>query len=83
MKIAAITVFAITALGVSACATDDYIGPPVTVTVQYDPNDFQQSELVRAARAQCEAKGYLDAGPSIDQPNMNSSGWGYKTFSCY
>ncbi|MEM9989470.1 MAG: hypothetical protein AAF723_08120 [Pseudomonadota bacterium] len=67
-----------------ACATSSPEGPTrEVVTVQFDANDYDQSEMRRAAISQCQAKGYAYAAPHNVQPNMNSGGWSYKAYSCY
>jgi hypothetical protein len=69
-------------MAVAACQPR-YAEPLDVVTVQYDPNDYDQTEIGRAAQAQCEAKGFTYARPYFAQPNMDAAPWGYRTFACY
>ncbi|WOI52313.1 hypothetical protein [Parvularcula sp. LCG005] len=69
-------------VAVGACTTT--VGEPKdVVSVQYDPNNYDQKEIERAALAQCRAKNYSYAAAYAAQPNMVSNGWTYKTFGCY
>ena len=74
---------AIAALTLGACATGPIGEPKEIVSVQYDPNNYDQTEVERAALAQCKAKNYRYAVPHAAQPNMQTSSWTYKTFGCY
>lgn len=51
------------------------------VTVQYDPNNYDQTRTAASAQSQCRAKGYASATPYGQQPT-NRQGWAYKTFAC-
>ena len=76
---------ALAALGLcslAACATTA-AAPDDTVSVQYDPYRFDAAALHRAAKAQCEAKGYARAEPLGDQPNTESVRWAYLTYGCF
>ncbi len=75
-------VAALAAVSLSACMSPN-TGPKDYVTVKYDPNDYDQSNLQRLATAQCRAKGYSAAGPSYAQPNMDAANWSYQSFGCY
>ncbi len=84
MRVLAVAGLGASTLALGACGTTRPSGPPQEiVSVQYDANNFDQSEIDRAALAQCRAKGYRYAVPYAGQPNMQSNGWNYKTFACY
>ncbi|MEM9421593.1 MAG: hypothetical protein AAF986_03650 [Pseudomonadota bacterium] len=68
--------------GLGACTTSPN-GPGTYVTVKYDPNDYDQSNLKQLATAQCQAKGFSHAGPSSVQPSMDAANWSYQSFGCY
>lgn len=72
-------------LGLAAlalCACDEPV-PREIVTVQFDPNDYNQDEVDDAGRSQCQAKGFRSAIPYYRQPNMSASPWGYRNYACY
>lgn len=52
------------------------------VTIQYDPDNYDQTRTTAAAVRQCRAKGYSDAIPHTQQPTLNRSTWGYQAFMC-
>lgn len=60
--------------------------PPATeleiVTIQYDPNNYNQTRATASAVQQCRAKGYATAVPHSQQPMMSQSRWGYQNFAC-
>ena len=66
----------------AACATGGAV-PGDTVSVQYDPDRFQMSQLQRAAEDQCRAKGYARAEAMDVAPNTESVRWSYLTFGCF
>ena len=70
------------ALVLAGCATSSET-PDDTVSVQYDPYRFDAAALHRAAKAQCQAKGYARAEPLGDQPNTESVRWAYLTYGCF
>jgi len=51
------------------------------VTVQYDPNNYDQTRTAASAQSQCRAKGYATAVPYGQQPTTRQ-GWAYRTFAC-
>ena len=78
-----VIVGAIAALSVTGCVTTNSAATQgEIVTVQYDPDDYSQTNNTADAIQQCRAKGYADAVPHRQQPNMSRSTWGYQTFIC-
>ncbi|MGV6820428.1 MAG: hypothetical protein ACWA5T_08010 [Parvularcula sp.] len=74
---------AMVGLGAAACATSPYGVPETTVSVQFDPDDFDEAEMRESAISMCRAKGYQTAAPYTAQPTMARGTWDYKTFGCY
>lgn len=73
---------AVAALTLAGCTTMTPQGEVgEIVTVQYDPNNYDQVRTAADATAQCRAKGYAKAVPYGQQPTTRQ-GWGYRTFAC-
>ena len=73
---------AIGALLLSGCITNKAAMAPEIVTIQYDPNNYNQTRATASAVEQCRAKGYATAVPHSQQPMMSQSRWGYQNFAC-
>ncbi|WP_148235257.1 hypothetical protein [Parvularcula bermudensis] len=73
----------VTVLGTCGSVPPYTYDPNAVVTVQYDPDNYNQSELYAAGTNQCRAKGYVRATPAPQQPALSAAGWEYRTFRCY
>lgn len=79
----ALIIGAVAALALTGCATTVYGQPETTVSVQFDPDDFDEAQMRRDAIAMCAAKGYSTAAPYTAQPTMARGTWDYRTYGCY
>lgn len=77
-----IIVSALSALALSACQSTSLV-PETTVSVQFDPDDYDELEMRQAAISMCRAKGYDTAEVYMAQPTMTRQGWNYRTYGCY
>jgi len=69
------------ASGLGGCAATAPAPPAESVTIPYDPYNYDPDELIAAAQSQCEAFG-LTAVYVDETIDPNSVRWRYRHFDC-
>lgn len=80
LRLAGLSVAALAMTGLGACATDD-AGTQPSISIPFDPYEFDANDLLKQAEAHCEAYGlkavYLDE--TIDPHSVR---WRYRHYLC-
>ena len=77
------SVVAILCLGaLAACATDDgYVYGEESISIPYDPYDYDPADLLEEANNHCQAYG-MTAVPDGETVDQGSVRWRYRHFQC-
>jgi len=79
--LARIAIAGLAASALSACATYEDPGPIETISIPYDPYDYNPSAMDAEAQAHCEAFG-LDAVFVDETADIQAVRWRYRNYDC-
>ena len=75
---------ALLATALSGCVTTKKASQAVdTVSIRYDPYDYDMAKIRQDAETECQAKGGRYASQTSNTPNLESPRWAYMSFICY